>query len=527
MPRPRRKSKQLQPWWLKVRLGRLLLVSASAFYLVYLIALHKRLPKGQTPKKYLLQSSRIESAHVQRSAFMDAMGNSPARVTAEDVWAEEYRMALADARSKRNGTAGYTTPEELEGRPFRFPTAEERVKIYMGNWYAPPCEGNTKAEIHYKMRENPMTNQSEALLRELAGPGISEEDRRVFLLHGDIDMATLFFMQRGVIEGCDNDFCMDTMKYLFPAYDRVVDHSAAFVPTVLQFGDSDTVKSFIPAYNSFGFSPNVPIIKKFRRSFTREAISAMSATKCIAGHREVHSADVDDLQPAIWKLTARRHFGMLEEISVYDIPWSQKLNVAIFRGGMTGRHKAGLTNQELEQLSAGEKCEIMERCKLVVNTDSSPLVNASLVGPQKGLPHVVNGVQIFGEKLDYSEMLRYKAIIMLEGNDISSGLKWALYSRSVVMTRKPTLTSWAMEELLMPWVHYVPLNDDLTDVEEKMQWIVDNDEEAQKIAHRGALWIKDLIFHPEASIDDRLIFEEMLRRYRAHFISDPGLFFFG
>ena len=30
--------------------------------------------------------------------------------------------------------------------------------------------------------------------------------------------------------------------------------------------------------------------------------------------------------------------------------------------------------------------------------------------------------------------------------------------------------------------HYVPLKEDITDVAEKMQWVVDNDEEAQRIA---------------------------------------------
>ncbi len=41
---------------------------------------------------------------------------------------------------------------------------------------------------------------------------------------------------------------------------------------------------------------------------------------------------------------------------------------------------------------------------------------------------------------------------MLEGNDVASGLKWALLSQSVVMMPPPQHTSWAMEELLQPWV---------------------------------------------------------------------------
>jgi hypothetical protein len=115
------------------------------------------------------------------------------------------------------------------------------------------------------------------------------------------------------------------------------------------------------------------------------------------------------------------------------------------------------------------------------------------------------------------QMLQYKAIVILEGNDVASGLKWALLSNSVVMMQPPTYTSWAMEEMLQPWVHYIPLNEELSDVEEKMQWVVDNDEQAQHIAETGSFWIQDLVFHPDASIDDQWIQKEILRRYLAHF----------
>ena len=50
-----------------------------------------------------------------------------------------------------------------------------------------------------------------------------------------------------------------------------------------------------------------------------------------------------------------------------------------------------------------------------------------------------------------------------------------------------------------------------------MQWVIDNDMAAQRIAERASLWMEDLCFHPDAPLDDRLIQEEIVRRYRAHF----------
>jgi hypothetical protein len=41
--------------------------------------------------------------------------------------------------------------------------------------------------------------------------------------------------------------------------------------------------------------------------------------------------------------------------------------------------------------------------------------------------------------------------------------------------------------------------------EEKMQWVIDHDREAQQIAHRGGLWMKDMVFYPDAEKDDQAI----------------------
>lgn len=66
--------------------------------------------------------------------------------------------------------------------------------------------------------------------------------------------------------------------------------------------------------------------------------------------------------------------------------------------------------------------------------------------------------------------------------------------------------------------HYIPLDDFATNVEERMQWLLDNQKEAKKISDRATLWMEDLIFHPDAAEDDRLIQEEIIRRYQQHFL---------
>jgi hypothetical protein len=137
------------------------------------------------------------------------------------------------------------------------------------------------------------------------------------------------------------------------------------------------------------------------------------------------------------------------------------------------------------------------------------------------LPPIIDNITISGESLSMEDQLKYKALIFMEGNDVSTGLKWGLYSNSVVMITKPSISSWAMEELLEPYVHYVPLRDDLSDVETQMKWIVEHDREAKEIALRGQLWMHDLLYAEESERDNAAINEEILRRYQTHF--RPGI----
>ena len=74
------------------------------------------------------------------------------------------------------------------------------------------------------------------------------------------------------------------------------------------------------------------------------------------------------------------------------------------------------------------------------------------------------------ETMTIQQMRQYKYIISLEGNDKDSGLNWKLKSNSVVFMCKPIINSWLMEEKLQPNIHYIQIKDDLSDLEEKIDW---------------------------------------------------------
>jgi len=220
-------------------------------------------------------------------------------------------------------------------------------------------------------------------------------------------------------------------------------------------------------------------------------------------------------------LTSGRHFGPLKDVPTHDIPWHDKKNMAVFRGANTGNAPS---HARLEGWSLEERCQVMLRCRLVLQTHASPLVNAHLAGLLSRkllLRSTLGNISLYAPKLTLAEMLQYKALIVLEGHDVATGFKWAQYSNSVVMAPPFTKSSWAMEDLLIPWVHYIPISETFEDVHEKMQWVIDHDKEAQAIARAGQLWMMDLWTHPQADADTKAIYNEILKRYARHWVYDP------
>ena len=68
--------------------------------------------------------------------------------------------------------------------------------------------------------------------------------------------------------------------------------------------------------------------------------------------------------------------------------------------------------------------------------------------------------------------------MIIEVNDASSGLKWQLASNFSMFMVRPQVVPYVMEELLVSFVHYIPLKDDFSKVIKMLEWERSNDENA-------------------------------------------------
>jgi hypothetical protein len=92
--------------------------------------------------------------------------------------------------------------------------------------------------------------------------------------------------------------------------------------------------------------------------------------------------------------------------------------------------------------------------------------------------------------LGWKEQLQFRYLISVEGNDVASGLKWQLGSNSVVIMPSPTIEIWTMESCLEPWVHYVPVKNDFSDLEDRILECERDLDRCQKIAEAATEFVR-------------------------------------
>lgn len=89
------------------------------------------------------------------------------------------------------------------------------------------------------------------------------------------------------------------------------------------------------------------------------------------------------------------------------------------------------------------------------------------------------------KRASWEEYIQHKYLIDMDGCVASTpGFAWKLLSNCAVLKHDSVFTLW-FYNCLLPWVHYIPIKEDLSDVFQKLQWAKDHDEDARQIAENG------------------------------------------
>ena len=167
------------------------------------------------------------------------------------------------------------------------------------------------------------------------------------------------------------------------------------------------------------------------------------------------------------------------------VKWEDKKETAIFRGASTGTGVDTTTNMRLKaaKLSMSQtKCD-------------TPLLDAGItkwnLRPRKiegcGKLQTID-VKNCGLKLsDYmtvGDQAGYKYILHIDGHVAAFRLSMELATRSVILLVKSQWKMWYSDKL-QPYVHYVPVSWDMSDLLDVVQWCRDNDDKCKEIAENA------------------------------------------
>ena len=167
-----------------------------------------------------------------------------------------------------------------------------------------------------------------------------------------------------------------------------------------------------------------------------------------------------------------------------EIPWNKKKPTAVFRGGTTGCGTTIDTNMRLKA------CHISAQG--LKDKNGVPYLDAGInkwnLRPRKiqgnpflqtiDVPSLTFGLS---NTLTQQEQASHKYILNVDGHVTAFRLSMELSYGSVVLLVKSPWKIW-YSHLLKPYEHYVPVEDDLSDLIEKIKWCHENDEKCEKIA---------------------------------------------
>ena len=86
--------------------------------------------------------------------------------------------------------------------------------------------------------------------------------------------------------------------------------------------------------------------------------------------------------------------------------------------------------------------------------------------------------------------LKYKYLISIDGNSAAwQRVPWILLSNSVLLKQDSSYIEW-FYPALKPYIHYIPLKKDLSDIFEKINWLKNNDNKAQQISINATNFVK-------------------------------------
>ena len=171
--------------------------------------------------------------------------------------------------------------------------------------------------------------------------------------------------------------------------------------------------------------------------------------------------------------------------------WDSKIEKVIFRGKLTGCGSEITTNIRLKAAKLGKEFpELLDVGLVNFNTRLKKAKNEPV-----SVFDVQNSDIELKDKIDDTYKLKFKYILNLDGNVSAFRLGSELASGSVVLLPDSPFKMWYSNELI-PYKHYVPIQRNLENLIEQVEWCKENDDKCKRISENAEKLHKKIFNKP-------------------------------
>ena len=166
--------------------------------------------------------------------------------------------------------------------------------------------------------------------------------------------------------------------------------------------------------------------------------------------------------------------GVYEHLSesVSRPPWEERIPKAYWRGYPSGDPGDNLRTQIILRLRGNPNVNM--KLNTPMENDMKSEILKDLTNPE-----------FYDSRQPMQEFINHKYNLVLDGACIASSLQWVFASGSVPILVTHPGNDWWFKRYLEPMKHYVPVAYDLSDLEERIEWLVSHDDEARTIAENA------------------------------------------
>ena len=156
--------------------------------------------------------------------------------------------------------------------------------------------------------------------------------------------------------------------------------------------------------------------------------------------------------------------GHKDKLSIIDnknIEFDKKINKCIYRGNIINGTPQNFFNKQNHSLNQREYFKELYESKKFPNVEYS------------------------NNFLSIEEQIKYKYILDIDGwTNTWDGTVWKLYSGSVLLKTNSIWKQWYYDDL-KPYIHYVPVNNNFSNLNEQIEWCQNNQDKCKEIINNA------------------------------------------